>query len=316
MTFFHVRICPSDDPESCEWEFDLNRGRLEERFIECYRMGRDIGIRGKWFGPRDIERMQIWRSGLRAEELTSREDQAIADSGLISFTSVGRPTGVSRHGVEVTSEFIQGRPGYGRAETGASEVASVERDSATREAAHGSVTSEELGNERRVFVVHGRDEQNRKAMFAFLRSIDLDPIEWSEARRATGRPMPYIGDILDRAFSMARAVVVLLTPDDEARLREAFRTEGDPRHETDLTGQARPNVLFEAGMAMGRHPERTILVECGRLRPFTDIAGLHVVRFDSDSTTRQELAHRLEDAGCRINLQGTDWHAAGEFSIQ
>jgi len=169
---------------------------------------------------------------------------------------------------------------------------------------------------RRVFVVHGRDEANRNALFAFLRSIDLDPIEWSEARKATGRPMPYVGDILDKAFSMARAVVVLLTPDDEARLRQMFQSENDPPHETTFTGQARPNVLFEAGMAMGRHPERTILVECGRLRPFTDIAGLHVVRFDGESTTRQELAQRLQDAGCEVKMDGTDWHTTGAYQVR
>ena len=44
-------------------------------------------------------------------------------------------------------------------------------------------------------------------------------------------------------------------------------------------------------MAMGQSPERTILVELGHLRPFTDIAGLHVIRMDNiDPQRRQELA--------------------------
>ena len=146
-----------------------------------------------------------------------------------------------------------------------------------------------------------------------MQSIGLHPLEWSEAVRSTGKPSPYVGEILDAAFSRAHAVVVLLTPDDEARLREPFRTNSDPPHEVELTGQSRPNVLFEAGMAMSRGEDRTILVELGTLRPFSDVAGRHVIRLDDSSPRRQDLAQRLQAAGCPVNLDGTDWHTAGNF---
>ena len=131
--------------------------------------------------------------------------------------------------------------------------------------------------------------------------------------KAVGHPTPYIGEILDAAFSCAHAVVVLFTPDDIARLQEQFRSERDPRHEVEATGQARPNVLFEAGMAMGRDSNRTILVEMGKLRPFSDIAGRHIIRLDGSSKQRQQLAQRLRAAGCPVNLDGTDWHTEGNF---
>lgn len=166
---------------------------------------------------------------------------------------------------------------------------------------------------REIFVVHGRDIGARDALFQFLRAIDLHPSEWSEAVRGTGKASPYIGEILDAAFSRAHAVVVLLTPDDEARLRDEFQVEGDPPHETELSGQARPNVLFEAGMAMSRAEDRTVLIEIGRLRPFSVVGGRHVIRLDNSSQRRQELALRLQTAGCPVNLSGTDWHTAGDF---
>ena len=112
---------------------------------------------------------------------------------------------------------------------------------------------------RVVFVVHGRNLVARDALFDFLRAIDLHPLEWSEAVRAAGRPSPYIGEILDGAFSRAQAVVVLLTPDDDARLRQQLWEASESPHETVAAGQARPNVLFEAGMAMGRDERRTVL---------------------------------------------------------
>ncbi|WP_375790108.1 TIR domain-containing protein [Bradyrhizobium sp. Pha-3] len=45
-------------------------------------------------------------------------------------------------------------------------------------------------------------------------------------------------------------------------------TDGDPEHERTLTAQARPNVLFEAGMAFGKIPKNTILVQFLRSTPF------------------------------------------------
>jgi predicted nucleotide-binding protein len=166
---------------------------------------------------------------------------------------------------------------------------------------------------RVVFVVHGRNMTARTAMFQFLRAIGLRPREWSQAVADTGKAMPYIGEVLDAAFSKAQAVVVLMTPDDEARLREQYRGPGDPPHETELTPQARPNVIFEAGMAMGRAPDRTVIVEVGEVRPFSDVGGRHVIRMNNSSERRQELAQRLRDAGCDVDLGGTDWHREGDF---
>lgn len=167
---------------------------------------------------------------------------------------------------------------------------------------------------RVVFVVHGRNMAARSAMFQFLRAIGLRPREWSQAVADAGKAMPYIGEVLDAAFSKAQAVVVLMTPDDEARLREQYRAPGDPPYETELTPQARPNVIFEAGMAMGRAPDRTVIVEVGEVRPFSDIGGRHVIRMNDSSERRQELAQRLRDAGCDVDLIGTDWHREGNFA--
>jgi predicted nucleotide-binding protein len=180
---------------------------------------------------------------------------------------------------------------------------------------HNVMMSTNVQDRRNVFVVHGRNLDARNSLFRFLRSIGLRPVEWSQAIQLTGKASPFIGDVLDVAFSVAQAIVVLMTPDDEARLRESFRSKNDPPQEAQLTGQARPNVLFEAGMAMGRNPDRTIIVELGTLRPFSDIAGRHIVRLNNDSASRHELAQRLETAGCAVDLSGRDWHTEGNFNF-
>jgi hypothetical protein len=130
----------------------------------------------------------------------------------------------------------------------------------------------------------------------------------------TGRPSPYVGEILDAAFSKAVAVVVLFSPDDEAKLRSEFLKPSDDQHERSLTGQPRPNVLFEAGMAFGSKPDKTVLVQVGHMRPFSDIAGRHVVHLSDSPESRQELATKLESAGCIVDLSGSDWLREGRFA--
>jgi predicted nucleotide-binding protein len=166
---------------------------------------------------------------------------------------------------------------------------------------------------RTVFVVHGRNEDLRRAMFEFLRSIDLRPMEWTRAVQLTGIGSPYIGQVLDAAFSHAQAIVVLMTPDEVAYLQTRYARGAD---DTEATpgAQARPNVLFEAGMALGRNPDRTVLVEVGQLRAFSDVAGRHAIRLNNDPAPRQALATRLRTAGCPVDTTGTDWQTTGDFT--
>lgn len=151
-------------------------------------------------------------------------------------------------------------------------------------------------------------------MFQFLRALGLQPIEWNQAVKMTGEPTPYVGTILETAFREAAAVVVLLTPDDEARLRKKYRKRRDPSYERRLTGQARPNVLFEAGMAFGRNPQNTVLVQVGAVKEFSDVAGRHMLRLGSDPTSRQAFVSRLANAGCNVDTSGSDWLTAGDFT--
>jgi len=170
---------------------------------------------------------------------------------------------------------------------------------------------------KKVFVVHGRNEKIRKSMFDFLRSIGLNPIEWDEAKKMTGKPTPYVGEVLNVVFSNAQAVVVLLTPDDEAKLKDEFIQNGDGDHERNLTPQARPNVIYEAGMAMGKCPERTIIVEFGTLRPYSDIAGLNVIRMSNDVSKRNSLIAALKTAGADTDdiTYKQDWMSTGVFDL-
>jgi predicted nucleotide-binding protein len=166
----------------------------------------------------------------------------------------------------------------------------------------------------KVFVVHGRDKAAKDAMFAFIRSLGVVPIEWNAAIAMSEKSAPYVGEILDAAFAKARAVVVLLTPDDLAQLRPDLVLPSDPPYERRQMGQARPNVLFECGMAFSSHPDRTVIVQLGNIRPFSDTVGRHAVHMSNEFAKRQELAIKLRNAGCDIEMDGSDWVRAGDFT--
>src|SRR5437867_8218330 len=97
-----------------------------------------------------------------------------------------------------------------------------------------------------VMVVHGRNLLVRDALYEFLRALGLNPMEFSHGVKATKKGAPVIREVLEAMFAKAAAVVVLFTADDEARLKKEFRKSSDAAFEKTLTGQARPNVLFEA----------------------------------------------------------------------
>ena len=164
-----------------------------------------------------------------------------------------------------------------------------------------------------VFLVAGRNDEANRGMSDFLSSIGLHVLEWQEMANATGVSQPSIVEILDAGFAMAGAIVVLFTPDDAVELDERLAHSGDQSYETEPSAQARPNALFEAGWAFGASRERTVFVELGKLRPFSDVVGLHVVRIGQSSTWRSHLADRLEIVGCEVDRRGERWRSAGSF---
>jgi predicted nucleotide-binding protein len=175
--------------------------------------------------------------------------------------------------------------------------------------AHGSL------NKKRVFVVHGRNKQLTDSMFSFLDAIGLEPLEWNEVIAMTGKPSPTVPEIVSTAFKEAQAIVVLLSGDDLAVLRKEFIHEYDEAYEKDVTPQARPNVLFEAGQAMAASQERTVLVQVGKIRKFSDIQGLHITHLDNSTQKRQELITKLRNAHCDIRDISAEnrWMEVGNF---
>ena len=193
MSYYHVRITQKSNLLSDEVKLDFTLEELERRILKDYGKGRPITIGGKSIGADDIERLQISTTDLESSHYRKTVEQERIESEIIS--SVPVEWDIAEMGRDVTDDFITGPPGDAIEE----QVASV-TDPRPR------------GDRRDVFVVHGRNEMARRAMFSFLHSIGLTPVEWSMAVQDAGRTSPYVGEILEAAFSRAHAVVVLFTP--------------------------------------------------------------------------------------------------------
>lgn len=167
---------------------------------------------------------------------------------------------------------------------------------------------------RNVFVVFGRDEQVRAAVFGFLRELDLRPLEWESVIRPTRASAPSIRDVVARVPDLAQAALILLTPDDVVMLHPELRKPAEEQSELHPSLQPRPNVLIELGMVLMAYDERAVIVEFGGLRPITDLAGRNVIRFDDPAVSLEKLVRRLKMAGCAVDDAGTDWKDPGRFA--
>jgi len=141
-------------------------------------------------------------------------------------------------------------------------------------------------------------------------------MEWQKGIAATGQGTPPVDQIVDALFRQAVAIVVLFTPDDDVILKAEFRKHDDAPYEAQMVGQARPNVLFEAGMAFARHPRETVMVQVGDVKHFSDIGGRHLTRLTNSAESRRELITKLKNAGCDVDDSGTDWLREGNFQIK
>ena len=123
-----------------------------------------------------------------------------------------------------------------------------------------------------------------------------------------------IGEVINSLFCLAQAVIILITPDEFVKLKEIYLKDDDTEEEKKGSYQPRPNVIFEAGFALGIMENRTIIVQIGQTRSPSDIFGRHVIKFDGSIEKREALINRLEIVGCHVKKTRRKWKTVGNFS--
>jgi predicted nucleotide-binding protein len=158
---------------------------------------------------------------------------------------------------------------------------------------------------KKIFIVHGKDEENTKILKEMLVQWGFEPIIMIEE--------PHMGRTLIEKLIALKSdvgyVFVLMTPDDVgigrtelAKLLEGFQaaTGHHPADATELAallalkGRARQNVIFEYGLFMGHlGREKVCLLKKGTVDFPTDLLGLAYIEFN-EKVSEEECKKQIE----------------------
>lgn len=141
-------------------------------------------------------------------------------------------------------------------------------------------------NKRKVFIVHGRDNETKQEVARFVSAVGLEPIILHEQASAG---MTIIEKI-EHYANDADFALVLYTPCDHGR--GAQDTKVHPRN------RARQNVVFEHGYLMAKlGRENVCALVKGDIETPNDISGVVYVAFDVQGAWKAEVAKELKACG-------------------
>jgi hypothetical protein len=144
-------------------------------------------------------------------------------------------------------------------------------------------------NKRKVFIVHGRDNEAKQEAARFIETIGLQSIILHE-QASTGMT---IIEKIERYSSEADFALVLYTPCDLGC--------GGHEHNAPARNRARQNVVFEHGYLMSKYGRENVcaLVK-GQIETPNDISGVIYVDFDEQGSWKAEVAKELKACGYEI----------------
>ena len=144
-------------------------------------------------------------------------------------------------------------------------------------------------NTDKVFVVHGRDEGTKQTVTGVIKQLGLGAVVLGD-QPSKGRTV--IEKFEEEAEEVGFAVV-LLTPDDEGRLRGK---------DIELKPRARQNVIFELGYfarTLGRDRVCALMKEDVEIP--SDYSGVMYISMDDPGAWKLELTRELREAGFDVD---------------
>lgn len=141
-------------------------------------------------------------------------------------------------------------------------------------------------NKRKVFIVHGRDNEAKQEVARFISDLGLEPIILHE-QASSGMT---IIEKIERYTNDADFALVLYTPCDEGRCVHDAKEN--------IRSRARQNVVFEHGYLMAKLGRKNVcaLVK-GDIETPNDISGVVYVTLDGYGGWKNEVVKELKACG-------------------
>lgn len=144
-------------------------------------------------------------------------------------------------------------------------------------------------NTRRIFIVHGHDEEAKQSVARFMEKLKLEAVILSE-RPNEGRT---VIEKFERNSDVSYAIV-LLTPDDLGYSRD---------HPDQIRPRGRQNVILELGYFVGRLSRaRVCALYKGGVEMPSDFHGVVYVPMDEAGGWKLRVATELKQAGIEVDL--------------
>ena len=141
---------------------------------------------------------------------------------------------------------------------------------------------------KKIFIIHGRDNEIKETVARFLGQVDLESIILHEQSNQ-GRT------IIEKFEQHAQVgfAIALLTPDDVGALQEDA---------PNLKPRARQNVIFEFGYFIGRlGRNRVCALTKGNVEIPSDYDGVIYIPLDDAGGWRMEIVKELKSAGIDVD---------------
>lgn len=148
-----------------------------------------------------------------------------------------------------------------------------------------------VSTSRKIFIVHGHNEQAKTELASILTRLDFQPIILHEQ---PNKGMTVI-EKLEANSSDVGYAFILLTPDDLGCKKG---------YEKSLKPRARQNVVFEFGMFAGKLKRNKVCcLYSGETEVPSDLQGLVYIQFNTSVTEKQvDIAKELKGAGYTVDF--------------
>lgn len=144
-------------------------------------------------------------------------------------------------------------------------------------------------NSKKVFIVHGHDNELKETVARFIEKLGLIPVILHEQANSGLTIIEKFEKYSDVSFS-----IVLMSPDDLGNTKE---------NSSSLNFRARQNVIFELGYFYGRLGRKNVCaIIKGDIERPSDNDGIIYIGIDNIEGWKMLLAKELKDAGLEIDM--------------